>query len=92
MDSAESGMGATIGMRADTCPDEPAARQPSARDLRDEQLRPHIAAAFDDSGGTFGPRRVWLVLNDGGIPVARCTIERLMRDMKLRSALGRRRR
>ncbi len=65
-------------------------RRPSARAVRDEQLRPHIEEAFEGSGRTYGPRRVWRALNDGGIAVARCTVERLMKDMDLRSALGRR--
>jgi hypothetical protein len=33
--------------------------------------------------GVYGPRKVWLVLNREGIPVARCTIERLMRQAGL---------
>lgn len=68
---------------------EAVARRPSARALRDEQLRPHIQQAFDDSDQTFGPRRVWRALNDNGVPVARCTVERLMGDMHLHSSLGR---
>jgi putative transposase len=68
---------------------EAVSRPPSARALRDEQLRPRIEKAFEDSGRTFGPRRVWRALNDDGITVARCTIERLMNDMRLHSTLGR---
>jgi putative transposase len=64
-------------------------RPPSARALRDEQLRPHIEQVFGDSGRAFGPRRVWRALNDAGITVARCTVERLMRDMSLRPRAGR---
>jgi transposase InsO family protein len=35
----------------------------------------------------YGPRKVWLVLNREGIPVARCTIERLMRQAGLAGAV-----
>jgi putative transposase len=68
---------------------EAVTRPPSARALRDEHLRPHIQRVFDDSGGTYGPRRVWRALNDDGIAVARCTVERLMNGMHLHSTLGR---
>ena len=64
-------------------------RPPSARALRDEQLRPRIGQVFERSGATFGPRRVWRALNEEGITVARCTVERLMGDMQLHSTLGR---
>jgi putative transposase len=63
---------------------EALSRPPSARAVRDERLRPHIRQIFDGSGATFGPRRVWRALNDGGIAVARCTVERLMGEMGLR--------
>ena len=32
-----------------------------------------------DNYGVYGPRKVWLALNRQGIPVARCTVERLMK-------------
>ena len=31
--------------------------------------------------GLYGARKVWLQLRRDGIEVARCTVERLMRDM-----------
>ena len=65
------------------------ARTPSTRALRDDRLRTHIRRAFDASDGTFGPRRVWRALNEDGITVARCTVERLMHDMHLHSSHGR---
>jgi len=34
----------------------------------------------------YGARKVWLQLNREGIPVARCTVERLMRDLGLEGA------
>ena len=33
--------------------------------------------------GVYGPRKVWLALNRAGVPVARCTVERLMRELQL---------
>jgi transposase InsO family protein len=58
-------------------------RPPSARAVRDEGLKPEIQRVHRDSfGGVYGVRKVWLQLCREGIPVARCTVERLM------SALG----
>ncbi len=37
-----------------------------------------------ESYGVYGTRKVWLQLNREGIAVARCTTERLMRDLGLR--------
>ena len=34
----------------------------------------------------YGARKIWLELNARGIPVARCTVERLMRSLGLRGA------
>jgi putative transposase len=36
-----------------------------------------------DNYGVYGARKVWLALNREGIPVARCTVERLMRELGL---------
>src|SRR3712207_7906693 len=33
--------------------------------------------------GVYGARKVWLALNRDGVPVARCTVERLMRELGL---------
>ena len=55
-------------------------RPPSDRALRDvfllEQIRRVHAAS---AGGVYGQLKVWDELNEAGIRVARCTIERLMR-------------
>jgi putative transposase len=37
--------------------------------------------------GVYGARKVWLQLNREGIPVARCTVERLMRRLGLHGAV-----
>jgi putative transposase len=36
--------------------------------------------------GVYGARKVWLALNREGVPVARCTVERLMRQLGLAGA------
>ena len=38
---------------------------------------------FEDNYGVYGARKVWRQLNREGIDVARCTVERLMRQMGL---------
>jgi putative transposase len=59
-------------------------RPPSARTVRDDYLRVHIARVWEENmGGVYGADKVWAQLNREGIPVARCTVERLMRDLGL---------
>ena len=53
------------------------ARLPSARALRDEQLKAAISRVHQDNYGVYGARKVSLALNREGTPVARCTVERL---------------
>ena len=59
---------------------------PSRRELRDEQLKPLIERVHADNYGVYGPRKVWLALNREGVEVARCTVERLMRELGLQGA------
>jgi putative transposase len=59
------------------------ARRPSARDERDRQLTERIRRVHRDNYGVYGARKVWLALNREGILVARCTVERLMRELGL---------
>ena len=56
---------------------------PSARQLRDEELCEHITRVHADNYGVYGARKVWLALNREGITVARCTVERLMKQLDL---------
>lgn len=58
-------------------------RPPSARALRDEQLKVEIRRVHAANFGVYGARKVWRQLNREGIPAARCTTERLMRGMGL---------
>ncbi len=62
-------------------------RLPSRRDERDAVLLEHISRIHLDNFGVYGPRKVWLVLNREGIPVARCTVERLMKAAALAGAV-----
>lgn len=61
------------------------AAPPTVRRLRDELLTSHIAGVQADSEVTLGSRKVWLELKGQGIKVARCTVERLMRDASTRA-------
>jgi putative transposase len=64
-------------------------REPSAREVRDEQLKGQIRRAWQNrrkGRGLYGARKVWLQLRRDGIEVARCTVERLMREMGLAGA------
>ena len=58
-------------------------RAPSARKLRDEQLKTEIARVHAANFGVYGARKVWRQLNREGITVARCTTQRLMRELHL---------
>ncbi len=59
------------------------ARGPSARAVRDEQLKAAIIRLWRENYGVYGARKVWLALNRDGTPAARCTVERLMRELGL---------
>ena len=56
-----------------------ALEQPPPTALRDEELAVEVRRVHAENYGVYGARKVWLALNREGIPVARCTVERLMR-------------
>jgi putative transposase len=58
-------------------------RAPSARVMRDEYLRGEIARVHAENLSVYGADKVWAELNREGIRVARCTVERLMREVGL---------
>jgi transposase InsO family protein len=60
---------------------DPSKRSPRA--LWDEYLRGEIQRVYDENLSAYGAFKVWTQLNREGICVARCTVERLMRDMGL---------
>lgn len=66
-------------------------RQPTSREVRDEDLKPRISAVHAANYGVYGARKVWLTLNrqrsQGEAPIARCTVERLMRELGLAGAV-----
>jgi len=62
-------------------------RPPSARALRDAELKPEIARIHAENFGVYGAEKVWRQLRRERIPAARCTVERLMRDLGLRGVV-----
>ena len=59
-----------------------------ARQRRDENLSADIRRVWEENFGVYGPRKVWRQLNEReGTRVARCTVERLMRQIGLRGAV-----
>jgi transposase InsO family protein len=59
----------------------------SARARRDEALKAQIQAVHDANLGVYGARKVWRQLRREGVEVARCTVERLMRDMGIQGVV-----
>jgi transposase InsO family protein len=59
----------------------------SARAQRDDELRAAIHRVWDENQQVYGPRKVWRQLRREGVRVARCTVERLMREAGLRGAM-----
>lgn len=64
------------------------ASRPTASQIRDEYLLVKIAEVRAQHGPNFGARRVWSMLNERGITVARCTVERLLRELLAADDLG----
>lgn len=62
-------------------------RPASARSIRDSELTETIEQVHADNYGVYGARKVWHELHRRGVPVARCTVERLMRQCGLRGLL-----
>jgi putative transposase len=68
-------------------------RQPSPRDSRDEWLKEQIKRVWEDrkkGRRVYGARKVWLQLRREGIEVARCTVERLMKELGIAGACAQR--
>jgi transposase InsO family protein len=60
----------------------------SARAKRDEKLRVEIKRVWGEAfDGVYGADKVWRQLGRERVEVARCTVERLMRQMGLRGAV-----
>jgi putative transposase len=63
------------------------ARPLCARARRDDELKPEIVRVHAENFGVYGADKVWAQLNREGHRVARCTVERLMRQLGLRGAV-----
>ena len=71
------------------------AAEPTARELRDAVLKEKVMEVWKDRKNgreVYGARKVWLALNQRGTEVARCTVERLMRELGISGARSRRKR
>jgi putative transposase len=62
-------------------------RPPSARFLRDQELKAEIKRVYEENKSVYGPRKVWRQLKREGTEVARCTVERLMRELGLQGVV-----
>ena len=68
------------------------AKSPTRREIRDAELVEIITAAREDKKKgrfvqTLGSRKVWIWLRGQGHDVARCTVERIMRERGWRGAI-----
>src|SRR5208283_807311 len=59
----------------------------SARAKQDAIREDKIRRVFAENFGVYGARKVWRQLRREGEDIARCTVERLMRNMGLRGAI-----
>ena len=59
----------------------------SARSRRDAQLCTQIRRVWEKNFGVYGARKVWRQLQREGVGVARCTVERLMRQEGLKGVV-----
>ena len=59
----------------------------SARSVRDVEFREEIERVWKEHFGVYGARKVWRQLGREGVEVARCTVERLMREMGLQGVV-----
>ena len=58
-------------------------RPPSKRALVDAALKVEVARVHRENFGVYGADKIWRQLNRERVRVARCTVERLMREMGL---------
>ena len=69
------------------------AENPSARTIRDEELLVEIRRVWEGKGRKlYGAEKVWKELRREGVEVARCTVERLMREHGMSGVVAKRRR
>jgi len=58
-----------------------------AREKRDDKLRSDVERVYQENHSVYGADKVWRQLNREEIPVARCTVERLMAEKGLRGVI-----
>ncbi|MEX3640586.1 IS3 family transposase, partial [Paraburkholderia sp. BR14427] len=58
-----------------------------ARAQRDRMLKDEIRRVWEENFQVYGVDKVWTHLKREGIVVARCTVERLMKQMGLRGVV-----
>lgn len=61
-------------------------RPASARSTRDEDLKPKIMRVFKQNYEVYGADKIWAQMNREQVKVARCTVERLMKDLGIQGA------
>ena len=61
----------------------PTRRSARARARRDDALRAEVRRVFEENIRVYGVRKIWRQMMREGFAVARCTVERLMREMGL---------
>ena len=59
-------------------------KQPSRRKTKDDELKGEIMRVWEKSKQRYGACKVWHELKREGIHTARCTVERLMKALKIR--------
>ena len=59
----------------------------SLRAQRDMALKPEIARVFAENFEVYGVRKVWRQMKREGFDIARCTVERLMKEMGLQGVI-----
>ncbi|WP_125956792.1 IS3 family transposase [Novosphingobium sp. MD-1] len=59
----------------------------SPRDQRDEAMKPEVRRVFDANFKVYGVRKVWRQMQREGFDIARCTVERLMRELGLQGVI-----
>ena len=68
-------------------------RGPSPRELSDERWKPIVLATWQAQRKILGARKLWLRLRREGHDIARCTVERLMRELGIAGVIrGKRKR
>ncbi|MGK4579359.1 IS3 family transposase [Kitasatospora sp. HPMI-4] len=60
---------------------------PAARTVRDEELKELIQEVYHANYRVYGARKIWRELGRQGHAVARCTVERLMRELGIAGAV-----